>query len=315
MKWCKDPKIEHLLRSLGIKFETGTVKLEEIDRQLSADKQVRLGKKINEDWVIQYGEAAQQGSTFPMTVLNRLRKGYFIWSGNHRIGAAELIGEEFVDAYLVEVSDERLCDILPRVVNAVEAQGVMGKEEKLVHAKYMVDQHSMTVEDAARLMGLKPYWLTNYVRQQTVADKVAAQGVSVNGFTAKVLLALNPLADNANVLRATAHLLHKEQVVGREADQLIADVRSKDTELSQLAELARWEEIFKSRKARPRTRVVHKQPVRDQLITLLQRLAKLVEGKDTRQKVQLVDDLDYKLAKQHYRNLKKSLDSALGEKE
>ena len=76
MKWVKDAKVEHLLRSLGIKFETATVKIEDIDRALSADKQVRLGKKLNDEWIIQYAQAMTDGSAFPMVVLNKLRKGY-----------------------------------------------------------------------------------------------------------------------------------------------------------------------------------------------------------------------------------------------
>lgn len=312
MKWCKDPKVEHLLRSLGIKYETATVKIAEIDRQLSADKQVRLGKKINDDWVLQYAQAGQDGAVFPMPVLNKLKRGWFIWSGNHRTAAAELNGDETLDAYAVEVHDQRLADILPRVVNAIEAQGVMGRDERLVNARYFVEHHSMAVEDAAKVMQLKYEHLLVYLRAQQTADRIAAQGVSPNGLTKSTLTDLSPI-QNANVLRETTRLLQREGVVGRESEQLIMDVKKAPTELGAMAELARWENLFKERRARAKAGkavpVVRSQ-VRSQLINLLQRLDKLVSGPprlDTLGKLQLLDQADQSLVRSAWASINASL--------
>lgn len=302
MKWCKDPKIEHYLRSLGIKFETATVSISDIDRLLSAEKQVRLGKKINDEWVLQYAAAGETGSVFPMVVLNKLKKGYFIWSGNHRIGAADLQGDTTVDAYIVDVNDPRISDIIPRTINALEAQGVMNKDEKLVHAKYLVDQHSMDPKDAARLMSIKYEWLNVYLRTQQVAEKINQTGVSSTGFSKTVLNKLATIANNTNVLRETTRLLNREKVVGREAEQVIDDVKRGDTEMQQLKEIAKWEEMLKARKEKSKVKLTYEQKVRSTFLSYLQRLEKLTRGLNTREKLQLVDEADYKLAKDLYKN-------------
>lgn len=309
LKWVKDHKVEHHLRQLGIKFVIATIKIADIDRQLSADKQVRLGKKLNEDWILQYAEAMQNGAAFPMPIVNKLKSGkkYFLWSGNHRVGSADVLGEDSVDCYVVEVYDARLSDIIPRVVNAWEAQGVMAKDEKLVHAKYLVEHHSMEPKDAAKLMGLKWDWLNAHLRSQQIADKMSAAGVNPDGFAKATLLKLSPIADNVNVLAHVTKLISKERPTIREQEQIIADIKQGKTELQQLSEIGRWEKIYKDRRQVPKVRVPYKQPVRELLLSLLQRLDKLTNDKNDKSQLQIIEETDYMLAKRHYSNIVKNL--------
>lgn len=314
-KWVKEPKVEHHLRSLSIKFDTAIIELVSIDRSLSADHQTRLGKKIDEPLVLQYAAAMETGSAFPMPILNKLKKGYFIWSGNHRVGAADLLGDTHLEAYVVEVHDSRICDILPRIVNAWEGRAIE-KEERLINAAYLVEHHSMDVQEAANLLNLKYEHLSSHMRTQNIAKVIRDEGINPNGFPKSLMLRMASV-DNRNILRETCRLIHAHKVVGREAEDLLSDVKASTTELQAMSELGRWETMLKARTApvgRKAPKLPHRQVVRDRLLRAMGMVAKLVDGppkRDSRTKLQLVDDADWKQAQKLWRSIRNMLDAAM----
>lgn len=314
VKWVDDKRIEVNLKQLGIKYKVLTVPMTNIDRKTSMNRQSRLGDKLNEDWVLDYAAKMEAGNPFFMCLLNRYKDDSFIiWSGNHRIGAADLYGEDEIQAYVVDVSDLRLCDVVPRIVNTWEGHATT-KEENLINMKWMVEHHSFEIKEAANLCGLKYQVAVEYLRYQKTAEKIAAIGISTNGLSKSILSRMTPISDT-NVLRATARFLNREGIVGREAEQFVDDVKSKNTEPSQMAEIARWEEMVKTRKA-PKSRkgegrLPVSQKVREHLLSMLQRLEKLTRGLTTRSQLQLVEELDFQLACKYWKDLKNSIDDAL----
>jgi hypothetical protein len=297
VRWVKDPKVEHNLRQLGIKFESEHVAIADIDLQLSTDRQVRLGKKTDDNKVLEYAQRMLDDAPFDMCLLNKLKKGYFVWSGVHRVHASVLTEETHIDAYVVQVSDVRLSDILARVVNVWDDKISYGREERLIHAQYMVHHHGLLVPDAAKLMGLKAEWLNQFLRQSEVASKIEAQGVSVNGIARSTLKAMGPLADNANILRETTKLIHKHKLAGNRAIQVIEDVRRGETEAQRIVELERWEKILTPAARKPKVKVPYTQKRRDRCLELLGRMKRFIDGVDSLTQLQIVESEDVKTVK------------------
>lgn len=252
MKWLKDPKVESHLKQMNIEFEVKVVKIADIDLQQSLDRQTRMGKKINDDWVLEYATAMQTGSQFPMTILNQLGKSIWIWSGLHRVHSAELIGETEIEAYLLHVHDPRIQDMLPRVVNTWEGRRPP-REELLINAQYLIENYGLETKEAGRLLSLKPEWIVFHMRGGKVLQEIEASGASANGISRSLAIRLAPIAENRNVLRETVKLLKKHDVGFEQAKQIANQVKEGRTEQEQLAEVKKWDaSLSTTKEAKPK---------------------------------------------------------------
>jgi hypothetical protein len=72
VKWTRDPRAESGMKRLGVEWSVETVRIADIDVELSMDRQARIGKKINEDWVIDYAQAMADGAEFPYIILQKI---------------------------------------------------------------------------------------------------------------------------------------------------------------------------------------------------------------------------------------------------
>src|SRR5262245_11907168 len=107
MKWSRDPRTESIFKKLGIDFKVETMKIADIDTEESLNRQVRLGKKLIDDVVVQYALCMEKPeANFPMVWVNKTKRYGFLWSGNHRIAAAQLNGITEIECYVVNVYDE-----------------------------------------------------------------------------------------------------------------------------------------------------------------------------------------------------------------
>jgi len=304
MKWTKDPKAESGMRRLDIPWTIETVPMRCINREMSADRQARVGKKLNDDWIMEYALAATQGAEFPMPILDKLKRdSYFIWSGNHRIGAADLNGDLEIQAYVVHVTDMRLMDILPRVVNTWEGHRE-SREAVLVHAAYVCETHALDPAEVADMFSLKYEWLSQALRASGVRRQVEATGVKIDIPTSG-LVKLSPISGNKNVLQAVVKLFKAHDVAptGEQALQIINDVKGKATERDQLAEVTRWHDLFKKRKEKPAApKVPFSRGKRSKIISLLQNLDKFLAGITTATQLQL-DDTDVQIVTESWASI------------
>lgn len=306
LRWLKDPKAENNLRGLGIRFEVVTgIALSNIDRQEGMRRQVRLGGKLTETTVFTYATAMEKdGAAFPMPILQKERRVYWPWSGNHRLASYDLSDTEepkTVDAYVVEVHDPVMQDLLPRLVNTWEAVVGMSREEAVINARYMVDRHSMGVTEAAKLFGVRPEQIYRHGVIEEMKKRVASLGVPTNGFASIQLEKMHTIS-NLNALRGVAALLHENKVKGEEALAIINDVRKASTEAQQLSELDKWKKVYTDRKKvlkdkakKATVKLPHKQVQRDRLIKLITGLKVFAEVNKTLTQAQLTDPADQKL--------------------
>lgn len=309
IKWGRDLKAESHLRRLGIEFSVETVRLAEIDTELSMERQARIGKKINDDWVLEFGQAMLDGAEFPMCILQKIKGGrYFIWSGNHRTNAAKLIGELEYPAYIVKVTDLRMQDILPRVVNTWEGHRE-SREAVLEHAKYAVERHGIEPEEAARMFGLKIDWLWLALRAGKIEKQLNDAGVKTAGFAKSIILKLGTIG-NANAMKAAAKLIKDEGLAGARADQIVDDVRKHSTEAQQIAEVSRWRKLFDERK--PTNTVPIRRKNRSRIVDMLTRLEKFLSGIKKASQLQL-DDTDVKIVASAWNQVERKMNALMTE--
>jgi hypothetical protein len=248
MKWVREPVVEAHLRDLHIDFTVEVdIPIEQIDIEESLARQVRVGKKLNGDTALSYAlQMEKPAAAWPMVILNRIKKHQWLWSGNHRIHGAQLAGFTTVDAYVVSVTDPRLQDFIPRIVNAWTGMRPT-RDEFLANAQYMIENYRMEPKELAQHMGLRPEWIQAHMRSQQISRKVRECGVNVDGMSKTMLIKLGTLAENANVLKETAKVIRKYEVGFEESGRLIDDVKRCDTEKSRLQEVKKWEKTFTDR--------------------------------------------------------------------
>lgn len=323
MRWLKDPLVESNLRELGIKFEVAVgIPSADIDRAEGLRRQVRLTGKLMDDVVLRYAMRMEEpAAVFKMPILQweKKRKSYFPWSGNHRLGSfdlADLPLPKVVDAYVVEVFDPVMQDLLPRLVNTWEAVVGMSKEEAIINARFMVEKHGMPVEVAAQKFGLKKEAIYRDQRAEETRVKASALGASVNGFTKTILTRLHTISGNANVLKKTCKLLHDYKVKGKEAEAVVDDVRAGETEAQQIVQLEKWERSLEDRnKPKKREqRLPYKEANRERFFRLLTSLARFVEVNKSITQAQISDPAHLQVARQQWRTIQSGMELLLGER-
>lgn len=250
-KWIKDLKAEHGMHTLGIKWEIQQdVPVVDIDMEMSQEHQARIDKKVDESRIIQIAEAIANGVVLPMPILQRMvhKKRWHIWSGNHRTAGADLFGLKAIDAYVVSITDLRMQDLFPRVVNAWE--GVRESQEaEAAQAAYMCEKHGYSVDEMAKAFNLKTNYLSTCIRANGVASELRLAGIRED-LPKSTLILLSPI-DNRNVRNSVVRTLltHKVPPSSEKAKHLISDVKAGKTELQQMGEIARWERMFEGQAA------------------------------------------------------------------
>lgn len=254
MKWVKDQKVEAAFRRLGLPFEIERVERSKIDFEEGVRRQARLklvSGKLRQDYVLDMSVAMEQpDAAFPMPILYKPPRG-LLWpvSGNHRLAAWDLAKPEetSIECYTTNTTDVMWIDMLPKWINSLESGLGFDRDERLANAIYMHQHHGIAAPQAAAFFGLGEKDLYNALRAELVKGEIQQAGLPVNGFSKTILMRLAPLIDNRNVFKSTASFLHRHEMKGDEAVQVISDVRDGKTENQQLGELGRWEKLIEDR--------------------------------------------------------------------
>lgn len=301
-------RVEHNLKQMGVEFKIETVRLESIDFDASLEKQVRVGKKIDDDLVLQYAEAmTKPGAAFPMTIVNRLKTFSWFASGNHRGKAMELCGIKEFDAYVISVTDPRVIDLIPRVVNTWEGKRP-GRDEMIANAAYMIDTYRMEIKDAARQFSLKPEWLVTHMRQRQVAEEIREGGINPSGLPKTLLTKLAPLQGNKTLLRETTKLLKKHDLGWDEMTQIIDNVKAADDEPTAMGVIRQWDTTLKAR--------IEKKPVpfktanRSRFLSLLTSLRNMMVRTEKPSELQL-GEADYETVIEAWNEIERKMRSLI----
>jgi hypothetical protein len=151
------------------------VKLGEIDIDDAAKKNIRLTEKLDEDYVYSYAQNAEAGVDMFAVVLALVEGRYIVLDGVHRISGYGLALKTETDAYIFDVTDERVISRLRRVINTITNGKGYSPAERLEHACQLVNEGDTTAA-AARTMNIRPERITNRVRAESILRDIALAG-------------------------------------------------------------------------------------------------------------------------------------------
>lgn len=237
-KWTHDTLAEQVLNKWEVKFRVAVVRIDEIDLAASADNHARIrGKAVDSEVIQDYGLALERGDTFPRVVLLKAsagKKKYVIMGGNHRVRAADLNGDEEIEAYVFESTDKVQADLIPRQLN-VGLGITCSKEEAVEHAIYAINSYGYTTKRAAEEWGLREDYLKRKISTSKMAEKLAKYGVNARRLPEATLAKLNAISDNVNVLAAAGRAILSQGMSGEEAAVFVNEVKAAETEADRMA--------------------------------------------------------------------------------
>ncbi len=241
VKWIKDPQLEAFLKERGVKFTIKSVSLKDTLVNEGLKNNARLEKPLDDDTVTDYGMAMEQGKPFPMPAVHHRRNGYFPLSGNHRVAAADLVGDRTYDAYQIDTDDALVLDDIIRVANRWHGRR-QSREEALRHAHSQMTQFSLTAGQAAEKFGIPEKSLQRFIRADKIAVKLQLLGVTQAArFASGPLLKLGQLEHSDTVLRESAKVSLKYDLGAGEIDKLVEEVKDAPNEESKkLAAIGRF---------------------------------------------------------------------------
>ena len=246
---ARDPKIETWLSSFKIPFEYRDdfpLAAIVIDRQ--AKENIRLTERLDEDTVIRYGIALDNGADFPGVVLYPLppvpssngTATHGLIGGWHRTEAFRLADRTTIPAYIAHVSDQLLISVLRRTANVMEGKPPSAAEA-LEQAVYLVRQ-GYTLADAARLEGVSMKRLNDRWLYEEVRGRLVKGGVDL----AQVILPPSAMARLSQVrdrhLKPLVELAHEARLPTDRITELARLVREAQSDEDADAVRAEWRE-------------------------------------------------------------------------
>lgn len=233
--WHKDPAVEQLMESIGMKFEYRTsIPLSKLKIKESVEYNARLGDSLDLDRCEKYAYAMQRGVTFPAPVLDWENR---VLAGNQRINAVGSIGRKTIDAYvLINATPQQLDDFVRRD-NTRHGKG-LSEEEMVVTCVELHRKHKTSIKELNDLYfagNSKTYTkilLANQAKE--VEERLINCGVASSQMSTSTLTSMHPIIDNINVLRDTGSLVDNYGLTSTQVDELVKAIREKRTETERL---------------------------------------------------------------------------------
>ena len=188
----QDPDAETVLMFVGADFIIKEISLEEVDWVSSANNCARLYEPLKDEKIEDYHQSMARGDVFPRVVVEASGKGYVILGGNQRMSAAKRFNEPniTIGAYVVKPLADGTRDVVIRSLNSRHGWG-SDKEERIIHAVYMVQKHGIAVSDAAKLMVVSDSIISDRIRAETVRADLARKGVDASKMPVSSLVVLS----------------------------------------------------------------------------------------------------------------------------
>ncbi len=226
---------ETWLKSHGATFTFTNINLEQVDKVASHRNQARVSGPINDETVVLYAAAIEQGDQFPPLVVHQKKDGKFVViDGNHRVAAYELNDIQTSEAYVVSDINETQRLVLTYESNAKHGLPT-GLQERLRQAINMVEMGA-TMIDASKTLGLPFTRVQNAVAQFRTDKRLTQLGVPRwDRIPTTSRRRLSAIASN-KVLTDTAKLAVESQMSGADIESLIVRINSKKgSETDQIA--------------------------------------------------------------------------------
>ena len=228
-KWARNASDEAWLEAQGVEFEyVENVRISQIDLKKSKELNPRLDCRVNEDVVVQYGEAMEQGAIFPAPFLvHEPGGGYLVIAGNHRIPAAGLVGRKTLDAFVILSTDRPVWEFLARTDNRRGAALPQSKEEAVIHAIAVMTLQNKNVGEVARDFLLPAHWLSSQLRAHHASEVLTSAGIPhVDKLKPTFLVELAKLREDEKIMKRAAALVIRRKLTGSAVTALVKAIRA-----------------------------------------------------------------------------------------
>lgn len=229
--WHREPAVEQLLNSLGIKWDYVTgILVSKIKLKESLRNNPRIGDVLDEDLVDQHAYKMSHGVKFPAPVL--YENGTMVAGGNHRCAAAVKIGLKAIDSYVVKDATEQQVYEFIRMDNIRHGKNLSDDQKLKVcleeHRKYGTSLRELN----DKFFGGNDKWYTtlcNANRAEDVRQKLLELKLPAS-YATSILSALSPISNDRNVLREIGLLMSETNMTVNQVNEIVRQVQEKPTE-------------------------------------------------------------------------------------
>lgn len=235
-----DPGAEAVMAKLGVRWELHTIPLNLIDFETSFKNNARP-IALDPNTVEDYRCTMERGDDFPPIVVYRTPRGeYVTMGGNHRIEAARLAGRATVAAYVVQVTDVGLRDLLTQTLNVPVGQRP-AHDDFVAQAVAHMQEYNTTPKLAAERYGITENSIRKAIRERTQAHRFRAAGISNEGLRKKAIEYLCRIDNDPAFVQAHG-LIKEAKLPDDKIEELVNAIREQRTEGGQLAVIQQFAE-------------------------------------------------------------------------
>lgn len=248
--WRDDDLAAKRIKDQGADYHRASLQISQIDLEASKANLGRLGRKIDDDRVLRYAIAMQDGACFPVIVVVKLPSGkYLILGGVHRVIA--VIEGEFpcqeVEAYIVDSDDARVRDFLMVLLNA--DNGLNEPQTLMIeHARRLHETHKVSLESVAADFYMKESVLAKYVRDKKVQARLDGAGLR-SDLPKETIFALHSVKNESRFL-LLGRLFTDFEITGGAAAAFVREVRDLDEAVAEAKVAAYRERLVAEIKAK-----------------------------------------------------------------
>jgi hypothetical protein len=321
-QWTQDTYAESKLKEFGATYTVKDIPVSSINWKESSKNHARADKPITDELVEDYALAMESGDIFPMIVVMLIpgSKEYIVLSGNHRFKAADLKGEKTIKAYVISSDEASALDVLPRIFN--RGHGLrQTKDEAIRNAIWTINAHSMTIQRAAELFGLKPDAIAKQIKIEHTRAILESGGVKAHRIPNTAIHRLSAVALD-NVMIALGRIVSDAGLSVEQTNDMVLDVRKVEnkSEPQQMAAVAEWENRFLTRRISQSSvedvaeeiEVKKTRSVRVKFITILTTMERMVAGKKRLSNLGIESKDEKQIIQSRLNDLSKKLNSLSG---
>jgi hypothetical protein len=313
----RDKAVEQALMRLGVEFEyRESIPWQRFNLRASRENQARLGDVLNQQEVERYEQSMRAGYELPAVVCHEAPGGFVLNDGNHRQAAAERVGREETDAYVLQTQDVRLLSLVTRCLNALIGGYTPNATQRLRGAvEYLAIYPETPLASLATLFGVSQRAIGEYDREQRVLRTLGGAKVRhIDRLSRPVLQELHTLADHEPVMVEAAKVIATYGLRGERAGGFLRDVKAKKSDDARKKAVRDAEAKLRDEGNRPVAPApavtTHKPPVlpltkprRDELFRLTDRLLRLLREHPSMNGLQLTHPDDERRFRESFKSL------------
>lgn len=243
----RDAQVENVLAEYGVGFSYHEAfDMSQVDVDASRRNQARIAEPVDDDTVILYASAMNNGDEFPPVVLyQRTSDGKFVHiDGNHRDEAYRVLDKTHYPAYTVEGASDNVIMLLTYTLNTRHGKPTT-LDERVKQGVLLVDRGA-TTPAAAKALGLPENKVRDAVNSAKADRRIQALGVKGWDSLGKGVRSRLGNLRSDNILKKGVTLVLKTKMSGGSVSEFVTEVNKKHTEAEQSKVIESWNAKYKA---------------------------------------------------------------------